>query len=138
MKDKFHTFMDNLKKTIKRPEMKILPGQLAFFLLLSIIPLFAVIGVVAAKFNISADKVLDALSSNVPKEVYDFIKDISKGRSININIVLFYISTFILASNGPHSMIIGSNFNRNGLHIITTPIRWENTEFNFFCFTNFF
>ena len=109
MKEEFHTFMDNLKKTIKRPEMRILPGQLAFFLLLSIIPLFAVIGVVAAKFNLSPEGVLEALSSNVPKEVYDFIKDISKGRSININIVLFYVSTFILASNGPHSMIIGSN-----------------------------
>ena len=109
MKERFHTFMGNLKKTIKRPEMRILPGQLAFFLLLSIIPLFAVIGVVAAKFNISAEGVLDAISSNVPKEVYEFIKDISKGRSININIVLFYVSTFILASNGPHSMKIGSN-----------------------------
>ena len=53
MKDRVHTFVDNLKKTIKRPEMRILPGQLAFFLLLSIIPLFAVIGVVAAKFNLS-------------------------------------------------------------------------------------
>ena len=109
MKDKFHTFMDNLKKTIKRPEMRILPGQLAFFLLLSIIPLFAVIGVVGAKFSISAEGLLDAISSNVPEEVYDFIKDITSGRSININIVIFYISTFILASNGPDSMIVGSN-----------------------------
>lgn len=109
MKNRFHTFMDNLKKTIKRPEMRILPGQLAFFLLLSIIPLFAVIGVVGAKFSLSTESILDAISSNVPNEVYDFIKDITKGRSININIVIFYISTFILASNGPHSMIIGSN-----------------------------
>ena len=109
MKDRFHAFLDNLKKTIKRPEMRILPGQLAFFLLLSIIPLFAVVGVVGAKFSISTEGVLDALSSNVPDEVYEFIKDISSGRSININIAIFYISTFILASNGPHSMIIGSN-----------------------------
>lgn len=109
MKNRFHTFMDNLKKTIKKPEMQILPGQLAFFLLLSIIPLFAVIGVVAAKLSLSAETILDAIASNVPDEVYDFIKDITSGRSININIVIFYVSTFILASNGPHSMIIGSN-----------------------------
>lgn len=109
MKNNFHTFMDNLKKTIKRPEMQILPGQLAFFLLLSIIPLFAVIGVFAAKFSLSAEGILDAISSNVPEEVYEFIKDITSGRNININIVIFYISTFILASNGPHSMIVGSN-----------------------------
>ena len=109
MENRFHTFMDNLKKTIKKPEMQILPGQLAFFLLLSIIPLFAVIGVVAAKLSLSAESILDAIASNVPDEVYAFIKDITSGRSININIVIFYVSTFILASNGPHSMIIGSN-----------------------------
>jgi len=101
--------MDNLKKTIKKPEMRILPGQLAFFLLLSIIPLFAVVGVVAAKFSLSAETILDVIASNVPDEVYEFIKDITSGRSININMAIFYISTFILASNGPHSMIIGSN-----------------------------
>ena len=109
MKDRFHIFMHNLKKTIKKPEMRILPGQLAFFLLLSIIPLLAVIGVVGAKFSLSTEAILDAIASNVPQEVYEFIRDITSGRSININIVIFYISTFILASNGPHSMIIGSN-----------------------------
>ena len=109
MKDHFHALMENLKKTIKKPEMRILPGQLAFFLLLSIIPLFALVGVVGARFNLSFDGILDSMSSNIPKEVYDFLKDAIKGRNINVDMAVFYISAFILASNGPHSMIIGSN-----------------------------
>ena len=39
MKNRISNFFSKLKDTIKKPEMRILPGQLAFFLLLSIIPL---------------------------------------------------------------------------------------------------
>lgn len=109
MKDRFQRFLKKLKETIKQPEMRILPGQLAFFLLLSIIPLFAVIGVIAARFNISLQTLITSLSNNLPEEVSDFIINITGGRNINMNIVIFCISGFILASNGPHSMIIGSN-----------------------------
>lgn len=109
MNKKFQEFCKKLKETINIPEMSILPGQLAFFLLLSIIPLFALIGVIAAKFNISIESIINNLSNNMPKEVSDFLLDITKGKSININVVIFCISAFILASNGPNSMIVGSN-----------------------------
>lgn len=109
MNKKFHKFYIKLKETINIPEMSILPGQLAFFLLLSIIPLFALIGVIATRFNISITSIIDTFSNNLPKEVSDFLLDITKGKSINFNVVVFCISAFILASNGPNSMIIGSN-----------------------------
>ena len=109
MNKKFRKFYKKLKETINIPEMSILPGQLAFFLLLSIIPLFALIGVIATKFNISIESVINTLSNNLPKEVSDFLLDITKGKSINFNVIIFCISAFILASNGPNSMIIGSN-----------------------------
>ena len=108
MKNRISNFFSKLKDTIKRPEMRILPGQLAFFLLLSIIPLFAVVGVIATKLNISLETVI-AGTDKLPTEVSNFLKDLMSGRTININIVIFCISGFILASNGPHSMIIGSN-----------------------------
>ncbi len=121
MNKRFRRFYKKLKETINIPEMSILPGQLAFFLLLSIIPLFALIGVIATRFNISVESVINAFSNNLPSEVSDFLIDVTKGKSININIVIFSISAFILASNGPNSMIIGSNLlykinNRNRLN----------------------
>ena len=109
MKNRVHKFMKKLKKTMNKPEMRILPGQLAFFLLLSIIPLFAVIGLVASEFSLSLENIILRISSNLPSEVTDFLLDISKGRNISVNIVIFCIASFILASNGPCSMIIGSN-----------------------------
>lgn len=109
MKNRFSAFMKNLKEVRKKPEMQILPGQLAFFLLLSIIPFCAIVSVIATRFNISVESILNAASDNLPQEVYDFISDLVSGRSNNINIIIFSILGFILASNGPHSMIIGSN-----------------------------
>lgn len=109
MKDRFKTFMSNLSLIIKKPEMRILPGQLAFFLLLSIIPLFAVIAVVASKFSISMENLIDIASTALPEEISDFIIKLLDGNDININIIAFFITGFILASNGPHSMIISSN-----------------------------
>lgn len=109
MKVRFKDFMKKVFKMIKKPEMRILPGQLSFFLLLSIIPLFAIIATVAAEFSLSIENFISIINDNLPKEVASFITEIIGGQNININIVLFCIMAFILASNGPHSMIIGAN-----------------------------
>lgn len=109
MVQKSKTFMKRVLEIIKKPEMRILPGQLAFFLLLSIIPLFAIIAAVAGEFSLSIEALTKIINENLPKEVADFIIQIIGGKSISINIIIFCISGFILASNGPHSMIISSN-----------------------------
>jgi len=109
MKDKLKSFMKKVVEMIKKPEMRILPGQLSFFLLLSIIPLFAVITTVLSEFSLSIESLIKIVNDNLPKEISAFIIEIIDGKNININIVLFCITGFILASNGPHSMIIGAN-----------------------------
>ena len=51
---------DFLKKVIaiiRRPEMRILPGQLAFFFVLSLIPLVALVGTIGSKFGLSIDSI---------------------------------------------------------------------------------
>lgn len=109
MKYRFETFMKKVFQMVKKPEMRILPGQLAFFLLLSIIPLFAIIATVASHFSLSIETLIEVINDNLPKEISDFITQIIGGKNISINIVFFCIAGFILASNGPHSMIIGAN-----------------------------
>jgi len=89
--------------------MSILPGQLAFFLLLSIIPLVALIASIASNFSISIETLMELVSETFPTEIASFVNEAIGGKSMNFNIAVFYISAFILASNGPHSMIIGSN-----------------------------
>lgn len=124
-KNKGKNFIAKVIEMIKKPEMRILPGQLAFFLLVSIIPLFAIIAVIAGRFSLSIETLVTVIQDNLPSEVATFIIDIIGGKSISINIILFCISGFILASNGPHSMIIGSNilYQVNDKDILTRRIK---------------
>ena len=102
-------FLKKVIDMIKKPEMRILPGQLAFFLVISIIPIIALIGAIASKLSISLDTIKVTIGSSIPIEVSDLLTDLISGEGLNFNITVFFISAFLLASNGPHSMIITSN-----------------------------
>ena len=53
MKNRINRFIKRILITIKRPEMAILPGQLAFFFVLSLVPIISLIGVVASFLSVS-------------------------------------------------------------------------------------
>ena len=59
-------FFKKVISLIKRPEMRILPGNLAFFFVMSLIPIVALIGVVASKFSISFDSIKEGIKITVP------------------------------------------------------------------------
>lgn len=109
MKRKLSSFWNKVLKTIGRPEMRILPGQLAFFFVLSIIPLIALVGGIASLFSLSIDSVIELLENSVPKSVSSLLIPIISGKGLNFNMVVFFVSAFLLASNGTHSMIVASN-----------------------------
>jgi len=109
MKGKFRRVLNRVVDTIQKPEMRVLPGQLAFFFVLSVIPLIALLGSVAGFMGIQVESIISLLESIVPKAVLDLVVPIVSGDNLNFNMFVFYISAFILASNGTHSMIIASN-----------------------------
>lgn len=109
MKKRIEKFFRKVKSAIKKPEMRILPGQLAFFLVLSIIPLVALLAAIASHFSISVESLIELVNRTIPKDAAELITQAISGKSLNLNIAIFYGSAFLLASNGPHSMIIGSN-----------------------------
>lgn len=102
-------FFKKVISIITKPEMRVLPGQLAFFFVLSIIPLIALIGAIASRFSIPIDALDEYLLSALPGSVADLFASAVTRNSINFNIVVFFFSAFLLASNGTHSMIITSN-----------------------------
>ena len=102
-------FFRKIINQIKKPEMRILPGQLAFFLVMSLIPMIALIGTLAASLSISTGTIAVSITNMVPKEIADILNDMVNKNGINFNMAVFFISAFILASNGTHSMIITSN-----------------------------
>ena len=102
-------FIKKVISIIAKPEMRVLPGQLAFFFVLSIIPLIALIGAIASRFSIPMEALNEYLLSALPGSVADLFATAMTRYSMNFNIFVFFFSAFLLASNGTHSMIITSN-----------------------------
>lgn len=108
--------MDKLKRVIKhlwdiigKEEMRILPGNLAFFLVLSAIPIITLLGLLASMFSISVSTVIEFMNDTFPKEVSALLVPFISGTGFDINILMFMTIGFFLASNGPHSIIIASD-----------------------------
>lgn len=102
-------FFKKVMMYIAKPYMRILPGQLAFFFVVSLIPLIALVGSIAGYMSVSANEVTNILDSILPFDVTDNFIIFVSGKGITFNIAIFFASAFILASNGAHSMIITSN-----------------------------
>lgn len=107
MKRRIRTLYKRLIKNIKKPEMLILPGQLSFFFLLTIIPLAALFISILSRFHIPTDAISD-LVGNIPSAMTNLIGTLNNS-SVNTNAIIFFVSALFLASNGTHSMIIASN-----------------------------
>lgn len=90
--------------------MRILPGQLAFFCIMSLIPTIALLGSIANYFSISLDTIKEITSSILPIDISTLFTSYTvTGEGLNFNIIIFFLTAFILASNGMHSVIITSN-----------------------------
>lgn len=102
----------NLKKLydiIMTPSMAYLPGNLAFFLVLSIFPILTLIGVIASKFSINIESLIDVMNSALPAKVANVLESFIVGKGFDTNILIFMAIGFFLASNGAHAIILASN-----------------------------
>ena len=116
MRQHIKNFCTKMFAIINKPEMLILPANLAFFLVLSVIPIIILIGLIASTFSISLDSVINFINSNFPTQVAEIITTFISGKGIDFNVGFFTITAFILASNGPHSIIVTSNTLYNFKH----------------------
>lgn len=103
------SYFSRLFDLITRPEMKVLPGQLAFFLVLSIFPLLTLIGYIISKVTLLSGPFFAAVSSFLPHNVVNVIVPFFSKNNISANVPLLMILGFILISNGTYSIIIISN-----------------------------
>ncbi len=109
MKEKLKGYLKKLYKIVKKPEMAILPANIAFYLILAIIPLLTVIVLLASSFDISIDLVAKFVESIMPEQVSDAIIEVISGKGFDKNVGFFNIVAFILASNGTYAVIKTSN-----------------------------
>ena len=109
MRSRAREFVRKAIAIIKRPDMRILPGQLAFFLVLSMIPLLALVGTIGSKLGLSMTSFRNALESTVPDAVINTLFPADATTGLHFNVTVFFIAAFLLASNGAYSVITTSN-----------------------------
>lgn len=102
-------FLKKILELITRPEMKVLPGQLAFFIILAIFPLLTLIGYIGSNISLFSTAFVSALNDFLPNDVAEIILPFVTESKITGNIAFFMIVGFILVSNGTNSLIIASN-----------------------------
>ena len=103
------SYLKRIFNLITRPEMKILPGQLAFFLVLAIFPLLTLFGYIGSKMLFFIEPFIDTLNKFVPENVMQIILPFVENNHITGNVLFFMIISFVLVSNGTYSIIVTSN-----------------------------
>ena len=106
---KIKLYIKNLYNIIMSPSMAFLPGNIAFFLILSIFPILTIIGAIASKFSIDINYFIDMFSTSLPSDITAVLTSFMQGKGSDMHTGIFMIVGFFLASNGAHAIILASN-----------------------------
>ena len=94
-------------KIFKLEEMRILPGQLAFFMVLSVFALFPIFGLLGSSFI--SNELINSMDHSLPAAVSSILKSLMEVESSGLSITIFLIFSIYIASNGCEALIITSN-----------------------------
>lgn len=94
---------------LKTQDVMVLPGQIAFFLILSIFPMLILVGLIVSKFSMPIDQLLSFLEDILPSNIYEITEPFISGKGFDTNVGFFMLLGFFMASNGTHSIILASN-----------------------------
>lgn len=102
--------MENFKKIFNKQELRILPGSIAFSLVMAIVPTILLGMLISSKFNVSIPGIIDLLDEIIPKDVSALLHPIVSAGIKNVDISIWYILLgLLLASNGTDAIILASN-----------------------------
>ncbi len=107
--NKVKNYFKRLYDIIMKPEMKVLPGQLAFFLFLSLVPIITLVIYTGMILSIGTDSVAVFVSKVFPTDVSNILVPYVNDVGIDFSTIISMVFGFIVASNGANSLIITSN-----------------------------
>jgi len=109
MKERIKRGIQNFFKVLKRPEMEILPGHLAFSFVLSLVPTLTIITYIATIMNFDVSFISDFMTKAFSEEFSNLLLGTSMVIKADWNFFITLIVAYIIASNGAASMITSSN-----------------------------
>lgn len=101
-------YLIKLYNIIRIKEMRILPGHMSYFLVMSIMPLVTLISFIASCFHLSVAEVSEFVFRFLPNEVVNLIIPMLTSNNMSLNLILMLFG-FYIVSNGMHAIILVSN-----------------------------
>jgi len=102
-------FFSKVWEVILKPDTLILPGQLAFFVILSVVPIVSIITWIGTMLGISIETVADLLGKVFTSVNFDIFLPSIRVTGAGINDIVVLIVMFYIAANGTNSIIVASN-----------------------------
>ena len=108
-KNTIKDFFKNFFKVLRRNDMVVLPGNLAFFFALAIVPAFGFISYGASLLNLSTDFLYNFIAKSFSTDIADIVLGVNLGSNVGIHFIITLIFGLYIASNGADSIITTSN-----------------------------
>ena len=106
----FKEFFKKVWDILFKPEILVLPGQLAFFILLSIVPIISIISFIAGMLGVTVENVASLLGQIFTSVNFDWIvPTLSNSIEFNFKYMVVLIVMFYIAAAGANSIIVASN-----------------------------
>lgn len=102
-------FIQKVFHVISRPEMSVLPGQLAFFFVLSVVPIVTLITYGASFLHLPLDFISNFIGKAFGSEVANLITPMIASANIDLSFFITLLVGYHIASNGAASIIVSSN-----------------------------
>lgn len=102
-------FFGKVWEILFKPETMILPGQLSFFIILSLVPIISIISWIAGLLGVTVETVAELLNQIFTSINFDWIIPTLGDATIGLKNTIVLIIMFYIASSGANSIIIASN-----------------------------
>lgn len=106
---KIKQYVKNFLNLISKPEMMTLPGNLAYYFVISVVPILTIIAYAASLFNLSTSYITEFLNKSFSEEIVTLIVPMITGVEFNFKFIIFIIIAIYFSSNGARSIIITAN-----------------------------
>lgn len=106
MGKRYKRILPNLKEILARPDMSILPGQLAFFFILSLVPTITIMFYIASLLSISLEDVTTYFNIGISDELISMLTPYVSNVEMGFGLFIIMVVGIYLASNGMNSIIV--------------------------------
>lgn len=105
----FKAFLKKVIEILNRPEMAVLPGQLAFFSFLSFVPIITLFGAIANMLGLSMSSLSSLINNLFPTMDINLTTATFDPSVMSTSLIVIFVIMFYIASNGANSLIVTSN-----------------------------